>query len=199
MFSSIVPAAISAIGSLAGGSLSAHSAASGAAEANKSNERLAKESMAFSERMSNTAFQRGVEDAHKAGLNPYITMTKGTASVPQGTVGAAQLPSAPDYGRGISSASQAGQLSFQNDLNAKQLQSTIALNAASAARVVAETKGILSDNVKKGINAGIEGSLPGVIMNYVNRILVPGSSALQLFKVGSEIKNIIQGNPTTRR
>jgi len=78
----ILAAGVGAVGNLLGGWMSGSSAASAAADANKSNRQLAREQMAFQERMSSSAYQRAVLDAQKAGLNPYITMTKGPASTP---------------------------------------------------------------------------------------------------------------------
>lgn len=48
----------------------------------------------FSERMSSTSWQRGVQDMRKAGINPMLSFSQGGASSPIG-----QAAQVPDYGR----------------------------------------------------------------------------------------------------
>lgn len=72
----------------------------GSERTNAANAKLAREQMAFQERMSSSSIQRAVEDYKKAGLNPALAYGHGGASTPAGS--SAQMEDS--IGRGVSSA-----------------------------------------------------------------------------------------------
>lgn len=72
------PVVAAALGSVA--------SAFGQRDANRRNIQLAREQMAFQERMSSTSFQRGMADMRAAGLNPMLAFGQGGASTPGGAM-----------------------------------------------------------------------------------------------------------------
>lgn len=71
----------------------------------KFNSAEAAKNRAWQEQMSNSAYQRAVEDMRKAGINPILAYTQGGASTPagaQGTIGSASMGMASSSALGAS-------------------------------------------------------------------------------------------------
>lgn len=101
----VTPAATSLLGGAApilGGVASGLLGMFGQSSANKANAKMAREQMAFQERMSNTAYQRSTKDLEKAGLNRILALGS-PASSPAGQT--AQMKSTTE-----SAASSAAQM-----------------------------------------------------------------------------------------
>lgn len=94
------------LGTAIAGGLGAAASAFGARDANRRNLQIVREQMAFQERMSNTAFQRGMADMRAAGLNPMLAFSQGGASSPSGAAARMENVGA-GVGAGVSTALQA--------------------------------------------------------------------------------------------
>lgn len=111
--------------------------------ANEANLQSAREQMVFQREMSNTAYQRGMQDMEKAGLNPMLAFSQGGASSPSGAMATSQ-PASQGYGRamsktaqeGINTAAQYNQMTNQT----AQTQSNIGLQTTASAKNVADAK-----------------------------------------------------------
>lgn len=93
-----------------------------------------REQMAFQERMSSTAYQRGVEDMKKAGLNPMLAYQQGGASTPGGSSVKLESPEAV----GASSA-QAAASTLVSGTQAAQQAAQAEMLQAQAAKIRSET------------------------------------------------------------
>ncbi len=141
----IAAAGIPAIGSMIGG-----------ARANRQRREMAREQMAFQERMSSTAYQRTVKDMRAAGINPMLAYMQGGASSPGGAMPSVEDVISPAVSSAMHGMRMRADLKLVKEQTKTTLQKGLESQAitsesyAKAQKVMAETLGIQSDNVKRG-------------------------------------------------
>jgi len=176
----IIAAGITAAGAGIAGSMSM----SGTHSQNKANRRMAREQMAFQERMSNTSYQRARRDMEAAGLNPALMYSAHGASTPSGAMATQENA----LGRGVSSAMEAVSKSnesklaraevenkkAQNENIREQTQLTKLLEKEKLQDIIvksASAQQIMLENQVKQIDTDFWNTPPGTILRYVKNAM----------------------------
>jgi len=164
-------AALPGVGAIAGGMAgSAIGSAFGASEANKQNQAMMNQQMAFQERMAGSAHAREVADLRAAGLNPILSAGGGGASAPSGA-SAVMQNEAPDFSHAVNSALNAKVTSQQLEAGEKQLRiADETLKKTEAEALDAQNKMSLSTFAK------YEGAQTYAARNGLDAVNIDGAS-----------------------
>lgn len=187
----LIGAAITGLGSFFGTKDTNDANAANVAATNKANAEQAQLNRDFQERMSNTAYQRGMADMKTAGLNPILAYQRGGASSPAGSQAAMESFKRTDpIGPSINSAMSAAQ-NMQALKNAAETQKNIAadtnLKNSQNVKTVAEREILTQElspaqlrkikaDADKAVYATSAGDLArktGTMADEINRTVAP--------------------------
>jgi hypothetical protein len=119
-------------------------------QANRENERIARENREWQERMSSTAYQRAMADMKSAGLNPMLAYMQGGATTPSGSTAQMQDSITPGLNSAMASRRLVADLHNLEASNEKIKADTL-LSQAQAQQAAATAKATEATIPKKEI------------------------------------------------
>ena len=188
---------MSGVGSMVGaigGLIGAGASASAQVGINAQNLQIAREQMAFQERMSSTAHQREVADLVMAGLNPVLSVTGGSgASSPAGSLASMTNP----YANLPNQVNASGQLLLQagtalsqmklNDKLADTEDTKQVLNIANSNVANSKNRELAQLIVEKQLDNQMHAANNAQDMDFISRM------ARQIGQVTGAVGNIFKG------
>ena len=121
--------------------------AKGARDRNKVQRQMAREQMAFQERMSSTAYQRAAQDLEKAGLNRILALGK-----PASTPGGAMANIVDELTPAVASAAQLR----RNNAEMRQVREATELAKEQQENVYAQTQKTANENISAWVKKNMD-------------------------------------------
>lgn len=161
--------------------LSAAGSALGAWNQNRENRAAASRQMNFQRSMSNSSYQRAMEDMRLAGLNPILAYQQGGASTPAGASYTAQNVGSSAASGGLKGAQQRN-LAEQNN----NLQANSALQRMQTYQAMAQTSNLEAQTRR----TQLENEAYGVLSPEMRAIALSGSGAHAATSAASRVLQV---------